>query len=425
MNVLLIGSGGREHALAWRLAQSPKLTKLYAAPGNPGIAVHAECVNVPADDIDALLAFAKKRAIDLAVVGPEGPLVQGLADAFLRAGIRVFGPTAAAAELEGSKVFCKNFLRKYGIPTAAYRVFTDAKAAVQFLKTADYPLVVKADGLAAGKGVAVCKKEGEAVSAVEGAMVQKVFGKAGDRVVIEECLEGQEASILFLTDGKTIAPLETAQDHKRLLDGDRGPNTGGMGAYSPTPLVSEAALRQIIREILVPTVHALNKENRRFKGLLYAGLMLTANGPKVLEYNVRFGDPETQPLLVRLRSDLLDLMLRVVDGTLEEASLEWDPRPAVCVVMAAKGYPAKVEAGQPIEGIGDANALPDTVVFHAGTSMRDGRLTASGGRVLGVTALGQDLAQARDRAYAAVKKVRFEGSQYRTDIGAKAFGPSQ
>jgi phosphoribosylamine--glycine ligase len=420
MKVLLVGSGGREHALAWTISRSKRLTRLFAAPGNPGIAAHAECVDLAADDVEGILEFARRVKIDLTVVGPEAPLVKGLADAFLKAGLRVFGPTAAAAELEGSKVFCKNLLRKYGIPTAGYRVFTDARAALEHLKTSDYPVVVKADGLAAGKGVVVAKKEGEASEAVESIMLKKVFGKAGDRVVIEECLVGQEASLLALTDGKTILLLESAQDHKRIFDDDRGPNTGGMGAYSPTPVLTASDLARVEREVFVPVVHAMNKEGRRFKGILYAGLMLTANGPKVLEFNVRFGDPETQAILPRLRSDLLDLMERVVAGTLSEATIEWDPRPAVCVVMAAKGYPGKVEAGQPICGLEEAGALPDTVVFHAGTARKGDTVVAAGGRVLGVTAVGKDLVEARHRVYTAVRTIRFEGAQYRTDIGAKA-----
>ncbi len=420
MKVLLLGSGGREHALAWQIARSPRLTKLYAAPGNPGIESLATCIDIAADNVESLLEFAKKEQIDLTVVGPEAPLVKGVVDAFLKAGLRIFGPTAEAAEIEGSKVFCKNLLRKYGIPSAAYRVFTDARATLDYVKTADYPLVVKADGLAAGKGVVVCAKEPEATAAVESIMVNKTFGKAGDRTIVEECLVGQEASILALTDGKTLLTLETAQDHKRLQDRDRGPNTGGMGAYSPTPLVSRETQEQVEREVLVPVVHAMNHEHRRFKGVLYAGMMLTTGGPKVLEFNARFGDPEAQAILIRLRSDILDLLERSANGTLEGATVDWDPRPAVCVVMASKGYPVKVQAGQPIEGLEEAAKIPDTVVFHAGTARKAGAIVAAGGRVLCVTSLGKDLVEARDRAYTAVKAIRFEGAQYRTDIGAKA-----
>jgi phosphoribosylamine--glycine ligase len=420
MKVLLIGSGGREHALAWTIAKSPRLTRLYAAPGNPGIAEHAQCVAIAADNVEGLLEFARKEAIDLTVVGPEAPLVLGLTDAFLKAGLKVFGPTAEAAELEGSKVFCKNLLRKYGIPTAAYRVFTDARTALDYVKTAPCPLVVKADGLAAGKGVVVCTREPEATAAIESIMVQKAYGRAGDRVVVEECLVGPEASILALTDGKTILVLESAQDHKRLLDRDRGPNTGGMGAYSPTPVVTREDQARIEREVLVPVVHAMNHERRRFKGVLYAGIMMTSNGPKVLEFNVRFGDPETQAILPRLQSDLLELMDRVAEGTLEDATIAWDPRPAVCVVMAAKGYPGQVESGQPIGGLAEAAKVPDTVVFHAGTARKGDAIVAAGGRVLGVTAVGKDLVEARARAYAAVQAIRLEGAQVRTDIGAKA-----
>ena len=420
MKVLLLGSGGREHAIAWKLAQSPLLTKLYAAPGNPGIAELAECVDFPADDVERVLAFAKREKIDLTVVGPEGPLVKGIVNTFIDAGLRIFGPTAEAAEIEGSKVFCKNLLRHHGIPTAAYRVFTEFRSAAAYLQSAEYPLVVKADGLAAGKGVVVCPSAEEAIPAAELMMEKKAFARAGEKILVEECLVGQEASVLAFTDGKTIAPLETAQDHKRLLDGDRGPNTGGMGAYSPTPLVSESALQQIIRESLVPTVHALNRERRRFKGVLYAGIMLTSGGPKVLEYNCRFGDPETQAILPRLKSDLLDILVRVVDGTLEDATIEWDPRVSVCVVLAAKGYPAKVETGQTIRGLDAVAKLPDVTVFHAGSARRDGTLATSGGRVLGVTALGKDLVEARAKAYTAIEHIRFDGAQFRNDIGAKA-----
>lgn len=423
MKILLVGGGGREHALAWKLSRSPKLTKLYAAPGNPGIARLAECVDIAADNVDGLLAFAKKEKIDLTVVGPEVALCKGIADLFQENGLRLFGPSKGAAELEGSKVFCKNLLRRYGIPTPNYRVFNQSKAAVAFVKSSPYPLVVKADGLAAGKGAVICHTESEAVVAIEGMMEKKVFGKAGDQVVVEEFINGVEASVLAFTDGSSIAPMETTQDHKRVYDGDRGPNTGGMGAYAPAPVASERDFQRVIREILVPTVHAMNKEKRRFRGILYAGIMYTKSGPKVLEYNVRFGDPECQPLMMMLQSDLVPILEAVIDDKLGDVDVTWDPRPAVCVVMASGGYPGSYETGYPITGIEAAEA-GGAAVFHAGTAVVDGKLVTAGGRVLGVTAQGKDLREAQGNAYAAVKKIEFKAAHYRNDIAAKSLTPA-
>jgi phosphoribosylamine--glycine ligase len=421
MKILLVGGGGREHALAWKISRSPLLTRLYAAPGNAGISKLAECVDITADNVEGLLAFAKKEAIDLTVVGPEAPLCKGIVDLFQENRLRAFGPSKEAAELEGSKVFCKNLLRRYGIPSANFRVFTQSKAALAFIRSSQFPIVVKADGLAGGKGAVICQTESEAVVAVEGMMEKKVFGKAGEQVVVEEFLNGVEASVMALTDGQSIATLPTTQDHKRVYDGDRGPNTGGMGAYAPAPVLSDRDELRVIREILVPTVHAMNKEKRSFKGVLYAGIMLTKSGPKVLEYNVRFGDPECQPLMLTLKSDLVPLMQAVIDGKLDQVELETDPRPAVCVVMASGGYPGSYETGYEITGIEEAES-GGAAVFHAGTAKKDGKLVTAGGRVLGVTAQGKDLREAQQNAYAAARKISFKASHFRSDIAAKALG---
>jgi phosphoribosylamine--glycine ligase len=423
MNVLLVGSGGREHALAWKIAQSPRVDKLYAAPGNAGIARHAECVDLAADDVDGLLQFAQGRRIDLTVVGPETPLCKGLVDRFQEKGLRAFGPSAEAAELEGSKVFCKNLLRRFGIPTSNFRVFQQSRAALQFIKASAYPLVVKADGPAAGKGAVICHTESEAVVAIEGMMEKRIFGKSGEKIVVEEFLNGVEASVIAFTDGKSIAPLPNTQDHKRIFDGDRGPNTGGMGAYCPAPVASEREYDRVTREVLVPMVHAMNKEKRRFKGVLYAGIMFTKSGPKVLEFNVRFGDPECQPLMMTLRSDLVPILEAVVDEKLDEAPIEYDPRAAVCVVMSSGGYPGSFETGYEITGIEDAEAL-GARVFQAGTVLRGGKTLTAGGRVLGVTAQGGTLKQAQENAYAAVKKIQFKAAHYRNDIAAKGIAAS-
>ncbi|HEY3226234.1 MAG TPA: phosphoribosylamine--glycine ligase [Planctomycetota bacterium] len=419
MKILVVGSGGREHALIWKIAQSPLVEKIYAAPGNAGIARQAQCVDITPDNLEGLADFAARESVHLTVVGPEAPLCRGIVDLFRERKLRIFGPSKAAAELEGSKVFCKELLRRNGIPTAGFRVFSEAASARIFLKTAPFPLVVKADGLAAGKGAVVCANLSEAEGAIEQMMVKRAFGEAGARVLIEEFLSGVEASVIAFVDGRTIAIMESVQDHKRVYDGDRGPNTGGMGAYSPAPVAAEREAERVEREILVPVVHALNKEQRRFEGILYAGIMYTKSGPKVIEFNVRHGDPECQALVVRLKSDLVPILNAVIDGRLEESSIEWDPRPAVCLVVASGGYPGRYEVGYEISGLAEAEATADTVVFHAGTMAKEGKVVTSGGRVLGVTALGADLRAAQQAAYAAARKINFTGMHYRTDIASK------
>ena len=422
MKILVAGSGGREHVLVWKLRQSPLVEKVYCAPGNAGTALDAENLNIPAEDISRLAKFARDNAIDLTVVGPEAPLVAGIVDEFRRQNLNIFGPTASAARLEGSKVFTKKLLRKANVPTATFAVFSRMPEAMQYLdECEEQPLVVKADGLAAGKGVFVCANRAEARMAVKSILQDRTFGAAGSQVVIEECLIGHEASILALVDGDTIVPLDVAQDHKRAYDNDRGPNTGGMGAYCPAPLITSDIMDDIIRRILIPTVHTMKMEGCPFSGVLYAGIMLTAHGPKVLEYNVRFGDPEAQPVLLRLRTDLAQVLMLAATGRLAELdSLDWDPRPAVCVVMASEGYPGEYTKGYPITGIEDANALPDVKVFHAGTAMKNGEVVNTGGRVLGVTAMGDTIADAKRNAYAAVDKIQWKGGWCRHDISDKA-----
>ena len=423
MNVLVVGSGGREHALAWKITQSPRADRVFVAPGNAGTDLDGENVDIAPGNVAGLIRFAKENDVGLCVVGPEAPLAAGIVDAFEAAGLRAFGPHRAAAELEGSKVFCKNLLRHADVPTADYQVFADVDEALKFLKDReDVPVVVKADGLAAGKGVVVCSGRDEATEAVEQIARQKIFGEAGNRLVIEERLDGQEASVLAITDGRTIVTLQPAQDHKAAFDGDTGPNTGGMGAYCPAPLVDDAALHWIEEHVLVPTVHAMKRARRPFRGVLYAGLMMTKQGPKVLEYNVRFGDPECQPLLMRLKTDLLDVLEATVEGRLDQIGpLEWDPRPAVCVVMASQGYPGDYKKGHPIRGLVNADSLPDVKVFHAGTAISDsGGVVTTGGRVLNVTALGDSIAKAKLNAYRAVKCIRWPGAWCRKDISDKA-----
>ncbi len=421
MKVLVIGGGGREHALVRTLRASPRVDRLWCAPGNPGIAAEATCVPVEPDDLKGLLSFARTEEIDLTVVGPEGPLCAGIVDLFTAEGLRIFGPSRAAAELEGSKAFAKALMQKHLIPTAAFRVFTDPEDARNYLRTLiDWPVVLKADGLAAGKGVVVAANLGEADHVVGLMMERQRFGDAGRRLVVEEFLPGEEASILALTDGETIAILEPSQDHKAALDGDQGPNTGGMGAYCPAPVVTTRVLDQVARSVLVPVVHALRRGGRPYRGVLYAGLMISKAGPKVLEFNCRFGDPETQVVLPRLRTDLVDLMEATIDGTLGTLDLAWDPRPALNVVLASRGYPGAYPKGFPIEGLDAAAAEESVHVFHAGTARAGDRIVTAGGRVLSVTALGADLRDARDRAYRAVGKVRFEGAHYRRDIGHRA-----
>jgi phosphoribosylamine--glycine ligase len=428
MKVLIVGNGGREHALAWKIKSSPRVRHVYVAPGNAGTAVDAINVPISATDNAKLVAFAKDNQIDLVIVGPEAPLVGGLVDDMQAANIRVFGPTKAAAQLEGSKVFCKDLLRQANIPTADYQTFRSEADAARYLKDrypepdAACPVVVKADGLASGKGVIVCSTRAEALDAVHRIAAEKEFGAAGDRLIIEERLIGPEASILAITDGSTILTLPAAQDHKPAYDGDRGPNTGGMGAYCPTPLVDAAMVERVEATILVPVVHAMKRSRRPFRGVLYAGLMLTAAGPKVLEFNVRFGDPECQPLLMRLQSDLVDILEAVVDGKLDQIDPpRWDPRPSLCVVMASEGYPGNYETGLPITGLDRAAEVPDVKVFHAGTREDEQHdVVTAGGRVLGVTALGSSVSAAKLQAYRAVREIRWPGAWCRKDISDKA-----
>jgi len=422
MKVLVIGQGGREHALVWRLKLSPSVTGVFCAPGNAGTAEDGVNVPISVDDTAGLIKFAKAEKIGLVIVGPEGPLVNGLVDALQAEGLKVFGPSKLAAELEGSKAFAKEMMRQSAIPTADAQVFVDAEQAEAYIEERDEArLVVKADGLAAGKGVEVCSNKAEALEAVRRIMRNKEFGDAGARVVIEERLDGEEASILAITDGINILPLDTAQDHKRAFDDDQGRNTGGMGAYSPAPLITPSLMNNIIGQILVPTVHTMRRRGRPFQGILYAGVMITHQGPKVLEFNTRFGDPECQALLMRFKGDLAQVLLAAAEGRLHEApQLEWDPRPAICVVMASAGYPGPYDKGFPIRGLEEAAKVPEAKVFHAGTELRNGKVVATGGRVLGVTAIGNDLAEAKLRAYQAVKCIRWEGAWCRHDISDKA-----
>ncbi|MCC5778299.1 phosphoribosylamine--glycine ligase [Nitratireductor sp. B36] len=419
MNVLLIGSGGREHALAWKLAASPVLTKLYAAPGNPGMAGDAECLALDVTDHAAVVAYCREKAIDLVVVGPEAPLVAGLADALTDAGIRVFGPSAAAARLEGSKSFTKELCDRYAIPTAAYGRFDNALAARDYVREQGAPIVIKADGLAAGKGVTVAMTEDEAIAAIDDCF-DGSFGAAGASVVVEEFLEGEEASFFCLCDGKTALPFGTAQDHKRVGDGDTGPNTGGMGAYSPAPVLDEETLARTMAEIIEPTLEGMAEMGAPFTGVLYAGLMLTKDGPKLIEYNVRFGDPECQVLMMRLKEDLLLLINAAVDGQLAHVSARWRDEAALTVVLAAKGYPASPEKGTVIRGVEAAGADEGVEIFHAGTAMNDGALVANGGRVLNVTALGKSVKEAQEKAYRAVDLIDWPEGFCRRDIGWRA-----
>jgi phosphoribosylamine---glycine ligase len=420
MKVLVIGSGGREHALVWKLAQSPMLSRLYCAPGNAGTAEQAENIPIDAADISALGAFARKHAIDFTVVGPELPLALGIVDRFRQEGLAIFGPTQQAAQLETSKAFAKTLMTRYGIPTAPFRTFSDPQAAEAYIAQREVPLVVKADGLTAGKGVIICKSRASAHHAVDQIMRAKVFGDAGAQVVIEEFLQGEEVSCFALTDGASLLPLSACQDHKAIYDADEGPNTGGMGAYSPVPVVDVALSERIMEEIMRPMVHAMAAEGRLYQGVLYAGLILVNGRPYVLEFNARFGDPEAQVLMMRLDSDLLPLLVATTEGTLDRQTCRWLEAAAVCVVMAASGYPEAYERGKPITGVEDATGMPGTAVFHAGTARRDGQLVTSGGRVLGVTARAPDLSQARDRAYQTVQRISWDGVHYRTDIGRKA-----
>ncbi len=425
MNVLLIGSGGREHAIAWKLAQSKELTKLYIAPGNPGTAQCGENISIASDDIDKLLDFAQQNDVGLVVVGPEDPLAAGLVDVFEAAGIKAFGPSADAAQLEADKAFAKQLMRSSSVSTAEGRTFDRFSDAKAYIASRDEPVVVKAAGLAKGKGVFVCNDPADGILAAEKIMCDKIFGPAGNTIIVEDKLLGEEASILAFVDGRNIYVMESSQDHKPVGDGDTGPNTGGMGAYSPAPVVTENLMNQITREILVPMVDGMNRNGTPYKGVLYAGLMITGGGPRVLEFNVRFGDPETQPILVRLKCDLLEVLLAVCDGTLDQVTLEWDKRPAVCVVMASGGYPGDYEKGKKITGLEEAEQIENVTVFHAGTKELDGDIVTNGGRVLGVTALGRTIRDAKTRAYRAVDKIKFDGAYYRKDISDKAIKASK
>ncbi len=421
MNVLIAGQGGREHALAWKVSASPMVDSTFCAPGNAGTAIDCENVALDIKDHDKVVSFCKDQDVELVVIGPEDPLVSGLVDHLTQSGIKAFGPTAAAAQLEGDKAFAKELLRQYTIPTAEGHIFTNYEEARAFIASRDEPLAIKASGLAQGKGVIVCDDPADALLAAEKIMVDKAFGRAGDKLIVEEKLAGREVSVLALVDGRNIYVVDPAQDFKRAGDGDTGPNTGGMGAYCPCPVVSGSMMEEIERQILVPIIDALNRRNIEYKGVLYAGLMITPTGPRVLEFNVRFGDPETQPILMRLKSDIVPALLGVCDGTLDQVNLEWDDRFSVCVVMASGGYPGKYEKGKEITGLDQVDEEDgDVKVFHAGTASDNDKIVTAGGRVLGVTALGDTIAQAREKAYESAEKINFDNAIYRKDIAEKA-----
>lgn len=419
MKVLVVGNGGREHAILWKVSQSPLVKGLYCAKGNGGTAKIAQNVSIEPTNVKALADFAQSEGIDFTIVGPEAPLVAGLVDEFESRGLKVFGPSQRASMLEGSKAFAKEFMQKYGIPTAEFHTFEDPQRAKNFIKDFGVPVVIKADGLASGKGVFVCKSYEEALRAIDNLMIKKALGEAGSKVVVEEFLEGEEASYIVMLNGDSYVPLPTSQDHKRLLDGDKGPNTGGMGAYSPNPFVDEVTEKAIRELIIERVIKGLREEGIYYRGFLYAGLMLTKDGPKVLEFNVRLGDPEAQPLLMRIKGDFLQILLDFYEG--KPVSLEIDPRHTLCVVLASKGYPEKPEDGKEIIGLEEVERMEDVVVFHAGTELKNGRLYTKGGRVLNVCAWGKDLKEARERAYKAIEKINFEGMHYRKDIGYRAF----
>lgn len=420
MKVLVIGGGGREHALVWKLMQSPHVDKVYCAPGNAGISEIAECIDIKADNVDALLDFVKYNWIDLTVVGPEAPLTSGIVDTFVKEGRTIFGPDKAGAQLEGSKIFAKDFMLKHGIPTAEYKTFSSYIHAEEYVRLKGAPIVIKADGLAAGKGVIVAQTVDEAVDALRLIMKDRAFGDAGNKVIVEQCLNGEEASFMILTDGETVIPLATSQDHKQVFDGDKGPNTGGMGAYSPAPVVTDSLRDDIMKNVVDPIMKGLSRERMKFRGVIYAGIMVCDGKPYVLEFNVRFGDPEAQPILSRLDSDFFDLLKATAEGRLNEIEVRWKDKSSVCVVLAAEGYPGPYKKGIKISGLDAFRNSKDVVVFHAGTSFKNGEVVTSGGRVLGVTALGRDIKAARDNAYRAIEKIHFEGMHYRKDIGDKA-----
>ena len=420
MKVLVIGSGGREHTLVWKISQSPKVDKIYCAPGNAGIAELAECVDIMADDINGLAGFALSHQIDLTVVGPEIPLVKGIVDLFESRGLKIFGPSRQAALLEGSKVFSKEIMLKYGVPTAGAEIFSSFKKAKDYIQAKGAPLVVKADGLAGGKGAVVCHSLDQALEATEDIMQKKIFGESGNRILVEDCLFGEEISFIVFTDGENIVPMASSQDHKRIYDGDKGPNTGGMGAYSPAPMITKDLSEKIMQEIIRPVINGLASEGKRYKGVLYAGLIITDEGPKVIEFNVRFGDPESQAVIPRLKNDLIDIINDIIDGRLSAGSLDWDERPCVCIVGASGGYPGSYKKGKLILGLQDVAGAKDIILFHAGTKLSGQQVLTDGGRVLGVTALGEDIKETIDRAYQAIEKIDFEGIYYRKDIGYRA-----
>ncbi|MGI6596490.1 MAG: phosphoribosylamine--glycine ligase [bacterium] len=420
MKVLIVGGGGREHTLAWKLAQSPRVKRVLVAPGNAGTRQVAENVPIAATDIEGLANWAEEQRIDLTVVGPEAPLTAGLVDAFTARGLKAFGPTREAAAIEGSKVFSKNLMQKYNIPTAAYAVFTEPDKAKDYVRQQELPVVLKADGLAAGKGVVIAQNQDEAMKAVEDILEAGVFGAAGNRLVVEEFLQGEEVTVLAFCDGEHVLPLASSQDHKRIFDGDEGPNTGGMGAYSPVPALTSALAAEVEKTILKPTVQAMAAEGHPFSGILYAGLMLTADGPKVLEFNARFGDPEAQAVIPRLCTDLVGVIEAALQGKLDKVQLSWRPEAALTVVLASAGYPGPYETGGPISGLEEAAKLQGIYVFHAGTAVAGGKVVTAGGRVLAVTALGADLGVAQQRAYQAVEQIKFEGCHFRRDIGWRA-----
>lgn len=425
MKVLVIGSGGREHALVWKLSQSPRVDKIFCTPGNAGISEIAECLDIKTDDIGALVNFAKYEMIDLTVVGPEAPLTAGIVDAFVKEDRRIFGPDKLGAQLEGSKVFAKEFMLKYGIPTAEYKTFTSYLHAKEYIQLKGAPIVIKADGLAAGKGVFVAASVEESIDALKLIIKERAFGSAGDKVIVEQCLKGEEASFMVLTDGKTFIPLATSQDHKTVFDNDKGPNTGGMGAYSPAPIITESLEADIMKNIIKPVIKGLIKERINYRGIIYAGLMICDGKPYVLEFNCRFGDPEAQPVLMRLDSDLFDALKATSEGKLKDIKLSWKNDASVCVVLTSKGYPGSYEKGKVIKGLDSLKNRDDLMVFHAGTSVDDKKFVTSGGRVLGVTALGKDIRSAKENAYQAVKKIHFDGMHYRKDIGDKAIKKSR
>jgi phosphoribosylamine--glycine ligase len=425
VKILVIGSGGREHTLVWKIGQSPLVSKIYCAPGNAGTSESAENISIESTDIKGLTEFAVKNSIDLTVVGPELPLTLGIVDEFEKKGLKIFGPSKLAAEIEGSKVFAKYMMKKYKIPTARYESFDSPDKAKDYISKIGVPLVIKADGLAAGKGVIICNAIDEAMKAIDLIMTEKAFGNAGDKVIIEEYLKGEEASFMVLSDGEDIIPLASAQDHKQVYDGDKGPNTGGMGAYSPAPVITEKISEEIIETIIKPLISGMKKEGRTYKGILYAGLMIVNGRPFVLEFNCRFGDPETQPILVRMESDIAPVLMSVADGRLKGNKIQWRNEPSVCVVMAAGGYPDKYEKGKDIDGLDEAKKIENLVVFHAGTSKTNDRVMTNGGRVLGVTSLGADIEDAIKRAYKGVSLIKWDGVYYRKDIGRKAVSSAE